>query len=665
MHNSNVNNLEKVLTEKSIVHIGKEFIRLFLFMLAIVVSCVLFFFNSGYQKKYSIKVSEEANHLELMKSSMTRDLEVLIADLHVITNIDDLSSYIDNKSEESLSQLKSRLAVFAADRKIYDQIRYINYEGKEIARINYDSDRANIVPKSQLQNKKDRYYFKHTINLKTSKVYISPLDLNVEQGILEVPLKPVLRVAAPVVDSNKMTAGIVVLNYRAGNMLDRFETTSATDPEVRYFLVNQEGYWLKDRETTKEWGFILEHGESFAENNQQVWREVKEDGAGMIETAEGVYIYDRILPQYTIDHTSENANLPKNNEEWLLFAYISAESLSFLRYLQNYSDILLILLCLVLLLGAGSWQIAVARVAKKKSEGSFRLLSRGMSQSPAAVVITNKTGNIIYVNPRFEQLTGFSSSEVLGENPRIFKSGKTSNLVYTDLWQTIKEGETWVGDFENKDKMGRPYYVSAQISPIVNEQGQIEHFIAIQEDVTEKLILQRKLEKLATTDSLTGALNRGRFTVKCEEEGRRRARYNGALSLLMFDLDNFKNINDKYGHLCGDSVLIHFVETIKTSLRENDVFGRIGGEEFAALVVETEKVGAIILAERLRQVIEDCPVEYEAQKIAYTVSIGVAEWLATDKNLDVLLKRADDALYLAKKNGRNRVEFLQQRQPSA
>lgn len=658
MHNSNVNNLEKILTEKSIIHIGKEFIRLFLFMLAIVVSCILFFFHSGYQKKYSIKVSEEANHLELMKSSMTRDLEVLIADLHVITNIDDLNSYIDNKSEESLTQLESRLAVFAADRKIYDQIRYIDNEGKEKARINFDSDRATVVPKNQLQNKKDRYYFQHAINMKTGKVYISPLDLNVEQGMLEVPLKPVLRVAAPVVDSNKMTAGIVVLNYRAGNMLDRFETTSATDPEVRYFLVNQEGYWLKDRETTKEWGFILEHGASFAENNQQVWREVKEDGPGKIETAEGIYIYDRILPQYTIDHTSDNANQSENNEEWLLFAYISAESLSFLRYLQNYSDILLILLCLVLLLGAGSWQIAVARVAKKKSEGSFRLLSRGLSQSPAAVVITNKIGNIIYVNPRFEQLTGFSSSEVLGENPRIFKSGKTSNLVYADLWQTIKEGETWVGDFENKDKLDRPYYVSAQISPIVNEQGQIEHFIAIQEDVTEKLILQRKLEKLATTDSLTGALNRGRFAVKCEEEGRRCERYKGALSLLVFDLDKFKNINDKYGHLCGDSVLKHFAETIKNSLRENDVFGRIGGEEFAALVVETDKVGAIMLAERLRQVIEDCPVEYEAQKIAYTVSIGVAQWLATDKNLDVLLKRADDALYFAKKNGRNRVEFL-------
>ena len=144
---------------------------------------------------------------------------------------------------------------------------------------------------------------------------------------------------------------------------------------------------------------------------------------------------------------------------------------------------------------------------------------------------------------------------------------------------------------------------------------------------------------------------------KCGQEGKRLARYENSLSLLIFDLDNFKGINDTYGHQCGDRVLVEFVDTIQNSLRESDIFGRIGGEEFAVLVIETEKVGAMLLAERLRQSIEELVVEYEGKEVVFTVSIGVTEWLPGDGTVEELMTRADDALYSAKRSGRNRVEF--------
>lgn len=649
------NTLEQILAEKSIVEIATEFFRLFLFMLVIVISCILFFLHSGYQNHYAVKLKNEVDHLELMKFSMTRDLEVLVADLHVLVNSEALGNYVDNQADVSLATLESRLAVFAADRKIYDQIRYIDRDGKEIVRINYTSEAPIIVPRSELQNKRDRYYFQNAIHKKSGEVYLSPLDLNIENGKVEIPNKPVLRLAAPVIDSNREVAGIVVLNYKAGIMLDRFSTSSPVDSQQEYFLVNQDGFWLKSKESSRDWGFVLDHGESFANHSPEVWN-ATQHGNGKIKTDGGVYLYSKITPLEALGLNQE-ASGTLQSEEWFLFAYIPAESLGYSHYIGRYKGLLFVLLCFIALLGIGAWQIALARVAKRRNENSFRLLSRGLSQSPAAVVITDKGGDIIYVNPCFEKLTGYTSSEVLGKNPRIFKSGKTPEAVYAELWKTIKNGETWIGDFENMDKSKRPYYVSAQISPILNERGIIEHFIGIQEDVTEKIVLQRKLEKLATTDSLTAALNRGYFMQKCDQEGRRALRYNGSLSMLLFDLDKFKEINDSSGHLCGDAVLKNFVETVQSSLRENDLFGRIGGEEFAALVIETDKVGAILLAERLRQKVEDLHVEYESQHIRYTVSIGVTEWLSGDTNVDDLLKRADDALYLAKKNGRNRVEF--------
>ncbi|MDJ0623883.1 MAG: diguanylate cyclase [Desulfocapsaceae bacterium] len=654
----NGSKLEEVLVEKSVGEIVAEFLRLFLFVLFLVLSCILFFLHTGYQNFYVLKIKNEIDQLELVKFSMTRDLEVLVADLHVLVNSETLRNYVDSPTHVALASLENRLAIFSADRKIYDQIRYLNRDGEEIVRINYNSGEPFIVLRSQLQNKKDRYYFQNTINKKSGEVYLSPLDLNVEQGKVETPYKPVLRLAAPVFDINRNVAGMVVLNYRAGLMLERFATSSSANPQFEYFLINQDGYWLKCKDSSQEWGFVLNHGMSFASYNPEVWNAAKAKSSGQIKVEAGIYLHTKITPLEVLGLENAAGSNPTDSEEWLLFAHIPAKSVGYLQYIKRYQSVFLVLLCFMGLLGIGCWQIAVARITRKRSENSFRLLSRGLSQSPAAVVITDKVGDIRYVNPSFEKLTGFSSEEVLGKNPRIFKSGKTSNIVYAELWKTINNGETWVGDFENKDKSNRPYFVSAQISPILNEKGQIEHFIGIQEDVTEKVAMQRKLEKLATTDSLTGAINRGHFMAKCKLEGKRLVRYNGNLSLLLFDLDNFKDINDTYGHLCGDRVLKHFVENVNKSLRESDILGRIGGEEFAALVVETEKVGALLLAERLRQNIEELHVVYDTQKISYTVSIGVTQWLESDENIEALFKRADDALYLAKKYGRNRVEFL-------
>ncbi len=654
----NGSKLEEVLTEKSVGEIVAEFLRLFLFVLFLVLSCILFFLHTGYQNFYALKIQNEIDHLELMKFSMTRDLEVLVADLHVLVNSETLRNYIESPTSITLASLENRLAIFSADRKIYDQIRYLNRDGQEIVRINYNFGEPSIVLQNQLQNKKDRYYFQNTINKESGEVYLSPLDLNIEQGEVEIPYKPVLRLAAPVFYINRNVAGMVVLNYRAGLMLGRFTTISSANPQFEYFLINQDGYWLKNEDSSREWGFVLNHGMSFASHNPEVWNAAKVNSTGQIKAETGIYLHTKITPLEVLGLQNETRGNPAVSEEWFMFAHIPTESLGYLQYIKRYQSVFLVLLCFMILLGIGCWQIAVARITRKRSENSFRLLSRGLSQSPAAVVITDKAGDIRYVNPRFEKLTGFSSEEVLGKNPRIFKSGKTSNMVYSELWKTIKNGETWVGDFENKDKSDRPYFVTAQISPILNEQGQIEHFIGIQEDVTEKVAMQRKLEKLATTDSLTGALNRGHFMAKCEQEGKRLIRYNGNLSLLLFDLDKFKEINDTYGHLCGDMILKHFVENVKKSLRDSDILGRIGGEEFAALVVETEKVGALLLAERLRQNIEELHVIYETQQISYTVSIGVTTWLIGDENIEALLKRADDALYLAKKYGRNRIEFL-------
>jgi diguanylate cyclase (GGDEF)-like protein len=166
---------------------------------------------------------------------------------------------------------------------------------------------------------------------------------------------------------------------------------------------------------------------------------------------------------------------------------------------------------------------------------------------------------------------------------------------------------------------------------------------------------QDKLQKMATTDFLTGIANSRLFSEAGEREVQRARRYKRSLAVLMIDLDHFKKINDKYGHAIGDKILVAFAATCKKCLRRADVFGRLGGEEFAILLPETDLSGGEKFAERLRSMIEKSDIKAEKKTLHITISIGVTELLPHDDKLEAALKRADDTMYEAKRKGRNQV----------
>jgi diguanylate cyclase (GGDEF)-like protein len=166
---------------------------------------------------------------------------------------------------------------------------------------------------------------------------------------------------------------------------------------------------------------------------------------------------------------------------------------------------------------------------------------------------------------------------------------------------------------------------------------------------------QDKLQKIATTDFLTGIANVRLFSEAGEREVQRAHRYKRTLALLMIDLDHFKKVNDKYGHATGDKILVAFAGICKKCLRKTDIFGRLGGEEFSILLSETDVNGGRKFAERLRATIEKSRIKVEGKNFHITVSIGVTELLPDDNQLEVALRRADDAMYEAKRKGRNLV----------
>ncbi|MBI3161650.1 MAG: PAS domain S-box protein [Chloroflexi bacterium] len=299
---------------------------------------------------------------------------------------------------------------------------------------------------------------------------------------------------------------------------------------------------------------------------------------------------------------------------------------------------------------------------RKQAEDQLRQLSRAVEQSPASIVITNVAGKIEYVNPKFTALTGYSLDEARGKTPRLLKSDKSPPEIYADLWQTILAGKEWRGEFVNRKKNGDTYWEYASISAITDAKGNITHFVAVNEDITTRKKTEERvrslnieLEKQALTDYLTNLYNRRYFMQRGVEEFKRAKRNDQPLSLLMLDIDGFKQVNDSYGHEAGDRALQQVASALKSNLRETDVIGRMGGEEFAMLLPNTSVEDAALLAERVRETIAATSFETPTRALTITACIGVSALNGDMSNIDDMFRHADAALYHAKNNGRNRT----------
>ena len=272
---------------------------------------------------------------------------------------------------------------------------------------------------------------------------------------------------------------------------------------------------------------------------------------------------------------------------------------------------------------------------------------------PGIFYMLNPQGQFVRVNPQFLEVTGYTGNELDRMTALDFFEGEDKNLIAQRMQEVFVKGDSWAeAEFVTRSGQKIPYYFTGHRTSI---NGQA-YLVGLGTDITERRALEQKLERQATTDALTGLPNRHHFIEQAEQELIRARRYNKLLSALMLDLDDFKAINDGYGHQVGDSVLCKVGEVCRNRLREVDIIGRMGGEEFAILLPETDVAHALEVAERLRQDIAAAVIPLEhGQVLSISASIGVATLTAADADVDGLLNLADKAMYEAKRGGRNKV----------
>ncbi len=299
---------------------------------------------------------------------------------------------------------------------------------------------------------------------------------------------------------------------------------------------------------------------------------------------------------------------------------------------------------------------------RKQAEAELRIAATAF-ESQESLMITDTEGVILRVNKAFTESTGYTAGEIVGQTPRLLKSGRHDPEFYRKMWDTLHRTGAWQGEIWDRRKNGEIYPKWLSISAVKGDDGVVTHYVGSHIDITERKATEEKILHLAFYDHLTNLPNRLLLMDRLKQALASSARSNHRGSLLFIDLDNFKNLNDTLGHDMGDMLLKQVTQRLGSCIREGDTVARLGGDEFMVMLVdlsaqpmdaaaETEAVGEKILA-ALNQ-----PFQLGSYVHRCTASVGATLFSDHQQATDELMKQADIAMYQAKKAGRNTLRFF-------
>lgn len=300
------------------------FLSIFFILSAAYLSISIFIQTNSDEIQKEQIINNEQRLVDVEKTIISNKVNRLISDVLYISD----SLKIDDDNSGDYSKVAQQWIAFSNRKKIYDQIRFIDVNGDEVIRIEYSKDGAYLVDKEDLQNKKGRYFFEDTISLKKNQIYISKLDLNIEGGEIEEPIKPTIRLSVPYYGNDNQLKGIVILNYSANEMLAQINSVASTS-RGNVFMINSDGYWVYNKlNTSKEWAFMYEDriSESFANEFPDEWSTVKNDGAGLLISQNGVFNYSNILTSDVFSLDSNGYSTVLGLGDWHIVSYISPNS---------------------------------------------------------------------------------------------------------------------------------------------------------------------------------------------------------------------------------------------------------------------------------------------------------------------------------------------------
>ena len=624
-----------------------------------VVAALVFYAVSIISASHKADIEDQTHQVTALRAEILTLLNSAKSDVIILEQSQEIKSFLHKPTLINEAIVQYRLRNFMLSKGIYDQLRLLDHNGHEIVRVNRKGEDAVAVLKSDLQDKSDRYYFRSVKDLAMGEVFVSRLDLNVENGQIETPWKPMIRIATPFSDRFGHKSGVLVANLNATALLNEFEVLFNGDSSALR-MMNDEGYWVFHPDASKSFGFMTGIENSMIENDLEAWNAMSSNQRGMVDSVTGHYVYDTIS---LADEASMRFALDEDIDRWWKVIAFKPYQSVMSDIFEHFGWMVFFVPVFLLISGVLSWTWAKTSFMHQQARESEKRLVNVIEQSSELVLITDAKAQIEYVNPAFERVSGYSRDELIGENPRIVRSGKQDHAFYVRMWETLKIGQDFTGVFINKRKDGSFYYEHKQITPVLNKAGKIIQFLSLGKDVTE----QKKLESLAEQmrefafkDALTGVHNRASM-VDLMMKAMLRTKRDETLMLIAFiDIDNFKTINDKHGHEMGDRCIKHVADMLILSTRETDTVFRLGGDEFVIMLEGFSHVDEMHTV--LRKILEGMVATPEMHRrgISLRISIGAMIFPFGDVHeVDGMISEADSAMYQSKLSGGHTYTFYE------
>jgi diguanylate cyclase (GGDEF)-like protein/PAS domain S-box-containing protein len=303
-------------------------------------------------------------------------------------------------------------------------------------------------------------------------------------------------------------------------------------------------------------------------------------------------------------------------------------------------------------LGSFADQIALS-ILHSLGQEKIHLQRVALEATANAIMITDPSGRIEWVNPSFTTLTGWSAEKAIGATPSILRSGNHSSAFYARMWEQLASGEVWRGEIYNRRLDGTIYPEEQTITPVMGEKGEIAHYVAVKQDISARKRQEEQIRFLALHDPLTSLPNRRAFESMLARFAHE-SRASRSAAILVLDVDEFKLVNDSAGHPVGDELLVEITSLLQAQLRPVDFLARIGGDEFVVLLQDVSGSLPLEIAERLRLAVEQMWFEHQGTAYPVSISIGIAMF-SPGEDPKAIVANADTAMYAAKERGKNRV----------
>ncbi len=315
---------------------------------------------------------------------------------------------------------------------------------------------------------------------------------------------------------------------------------------------------------------------------------------------------------------------------------------------------------IVFLLFVITFIVAYHSRRKMRLSKLFKVVYFALNEIREAVVITDENNKIIYINKGYTNITGYSFDEVCGKNPRVLSSGRQDKEFYKKLWASLKEKGFWEGEIWNRRKSGDFFAEWINISLLTDPQIKGTYHVAVFSDITSRKESEEQIKYYAFYDSLTHLPNRRFFMEKLNQFILATTRCPQTMAVLFIDVDHFKSVNDRYGHLVGDTFLCEIAHFLQSVVRKSDVVSRFGGDEFVILLTHlVSREAALKNASKILKRSRELTLTIEGHSIPIGLSIGGALYPEDSLLAEELIQRADKAMYKVKKASRQNVAFYE------